>query len=77
LQKRNASELIYQFVLHGRIEEATELAVEYIQAFLGHGADHFGFQYGKSPSFPIHVVDVLLRELQKSAVQDAGYQEVI
>jgi hypothetical protein len=77
-QKKNASELIYQFILYGRIAEAADLSIEYINAFLGHGSDHFGFMCGKTtnPCFPITVIDILLRELQNSASQDVEYEEV-
>ncbi|CRL04413.1 CLUMA_CG017499, isoform A [Clunio marinus] len=76
-----ASELLYLYLQYGRLDEAAELAVEYVRAFLGSGSELFGFKYYVAktlPSFPINTMDLLLHQLKvhgrKDKVCEENYQ---
>ena len=73
------SELLYLYLQYGRLEEATELAVDYVRAFLGYGSEIFGFKYfvAKSlPSFPINTMDLLLYQLKTHGNNDKSCNDV-
>lgn len=80
LQKRNASELLRLMLNTGRLVEASELAVDYINAVLGSGKEHFGFEtplVATAPStwLPHNTFEVLLSELECLS-KDSTYIEV-
>lgn len=73
-----ASELLYLLLQYGRLDEATDLAVEYIRAFLGRASDKFGFKHFQQktlPSFPINTVDLLLYALKTYSIGDEKNRE--
>lgn len=79
-RERNATELLRLYVLHGRLIEATELAVEYIQAMMSTGGEYFGLKnalHGTLPPlcFPVNTVDMLLYNLELNKTQDKEYDE--
>lgn len=73
------SELLYLYLQFGRLDEAAELAIEYVQAYLGYGCEIFGFKYYLAktlPSFPINTMDLLLHQLKAHGKKDKLCQEV-
>ncbi|EFN74716.1 Nuclear pore complex protein Nup160-like protein [Camponotus floridanus] len=78
-KKRNASELLRLMLNTGRLVEASELAVDYINAALGSGKEHFGFEtplVATAPStwLPLNTIEVLLNELEYLS-KDSTYIE--
>lgn len=66
----------------GRIIEAGDLAVEYINAILGDGKEHFGletFLTSVSPAvwLPFNTLEVLLHELEEASKENSIFSEVI
>lgn len=75
----NPSELLYLYLQYGRLDEAAELAIDYVRAFLGYGSEIFGFKscIAKSlPSFPVNTIDLLLHHLKVHGNRDTTCQEV-
>lgn len=73
------SELLYLYLQYGRLDEASELAIDFVRAFLGYGSEIFGFKYyiAKSlPSFPINTMDLLLYQLKNHGSKDHVCREV-
>jgi nuclear pore complex protein Nup160 len=73
------SELLYLYLQFGRLDEAAELAVDYVRAYLGYGSEIFGFKYYVAktlPSFPINTMDLLLHQLKIHGHKDKVCQEV-
>ncbi|XP_017877657.1 nuclear pore complex protein Nup160 homolog [Ceratina calcarata] len=69
-KKRNAAELLRLMLNTGRIVEASELAVEYINAVLGSGKTNFGLKThltAVTPAvwLPVNTLEVLLQELEE------------
>lgn len=80
LQKRNASELLRLMLNTGRLIEASDLAVDYINAVLGSGKEHFGLEtplVATAPPtwLPLNTIEVLLSELEYLN-KDSTYVEV-
>ncbi|XP_076237550.1 nuclear pore complex protein Nup160 [Calliopsis andreniformis] len=84
-KKRNAAELLRLMLNTGRILEASDLAVEYINAVLGDGKEHFGLQtpltsIAPAVWLPLNTLEVLLYELEgaskKNAIFSEGYQKL-
>ncbi|XP_071559183.1 nuclear pore complex protein Nup160 homolog isoform X2 [Temnothorax nylanderi] len=78
-KKRNASELLHLMLNTGRLVEATDLAVDYINAVLGSGKEYFGLEtplVATAPSvwLPHNTIEVLLSEL-KHLSKDSAYKE--
>lgn len=70
LQKRNAAELLRLMLNTGRILEASELGIEYINAILGKGKENFGLKThltSVTPAvwLPLNTLEVLLYELKE------------
>lgn len=78
VKSKNPSELLYLYVLYGRLDEASELAVQYLWAFLGRNSEKFGFQLTASSvrCFPFYAYDLLMNELNILKETDKGYEEV-
>ncbi|XP_012270896.1 nuclear pore complex protein Nup160 homolog [Orussus abietinus] len=77
-RKRNAAELLWLFFRAGRLMEAAELAIDYINAVLGRGMERFGLETPLvatgSPVWLCHnAFDVLLRELKFAEEDDPKY----
>ena len=73
------SELLYLYLQFGRLDEATELAVDYVRAFLGYGSEIFGFKYYVAktlPAFPVNTMDLLLHQLKNHGQKDQMCKEV-
>lgn len=67
------SELLYLLLQYGRLDEAAELAIDYVRAYLGYGGEVFGFKFyvGKTlPSFPVNTIDLLLYQLKVQGQKD-------
>ena len=65
----------------GRISEASELAIDYINAILGKGMEHFGLEtplVATKPSvwLPFNTVELLLFELEQASNEDSSYIQV-
>ncbi|XP_012217112.2 nuclear pore complex protein Nup160 homolog [Linepithema humile] len=83
-KKRNASELLRLMLNSGRLLEASDLAIDYINAVLGCGLEHFGL---KTPLvaiapptwLPFNTIEVLLSELEdlnKDSVYIESYERL-
>lgn len=75
-KKRNASELLMLFHQTGKLKEAAVLARDYILAVLGHGKEHFGFEYAMVPTgqpfcTPIYNICALLKDLELVNEEDS------
>lgn len=73
------SELLYLYLQYGRLDEASELAIDYVRAYLGYGSEIFGFKHyvGKThPAFPINTLDLLLYQLKAHGQKDKICAEV-
>lgn len=73
------SELLYLYLQFGRLDEAAELAIDFVRAFLGYGSEIFGFKYYVAktlPSFPINTMDLLLHQLKIHGQKDKVCQDV-
>lgn len=80
LQKRNAAELLRLMLNTRRIIEASDLAVEYINAVLGNGKEGFGLEThltAVTPAvwLPLNTLEVLLHELREVSKSEL-YSEV-
>jgi len=67
-------------LISGRLLEASDLAVDYIDAVLGNGLEHFGLETPlvatASPTWlPFNTMEVLLKELE-NLHKDSIYAEV-
>lgn len=51
-QCHNAAELLWLYISHGLLENATDLAVDYIDAVLGNGKEDFGIEHALHASMP-------------------------
>lgn len=81
-KKSNASELLYLYVNHGRLIEATELAVDYVSAMLRFGGEFFGLKNSMHITLPpmclpVNTIDLLIYGLELNADQDECYQECL
>lgn len=81
LQKRNAAELLRLMLNTGRILEASDLAVEYINAVLGNGKEHFGLEtyltsIAPAVWLPFNTLEVLLYELKEANTKNTIFSEV-
>lgn len=79
-RQRNLSELLNLYVKHGRLVEATDLAVEYVSAMMGSGGEYFGLAnalHSTTPAmcFPVNTIDMLLHSLEVNAVHDKEYKD--
>ncbi|XP_034947135.1 nuclear pore complex protein Nup160 homolog [Chelonus insularis] len=79
-KKRNAAELLRLILNSGRLLEATDLAVDYINAVLGDGKEYFGLTTPLHPSgsavwLPLNTLEVLLLELENASIEDPLYIE--
>lgn len=75
----NVSELLYLYLQFGRLDEAADLAIDYVRAYIGTGSEIFGFKYYVAktlPSFPINTIDLLLHQLKIHGQNDRVCQEV-
>lgn len=78
-KKHKPSELLYLYLQYGRLDEAAELAIDFVRAYLGYGNEIFGFKcfVAKThPSFPINTMDLLLHQLKIHGEKDKICQEV-
>lgn len=72
------SELLYLYLQYGRLDEASDLAVDYVRAYLGLGSEMFGFKHylqKSHPSFPINTMDLLLHHLRSFGEKDSKCKE--
>ncbi|KAG5683941.1 hypothetical protein PVAND_013197 [Polypedilum vanderplanki] len=72
-KKNKPSELLYLYLQYGRLDEAAELAIDFVRAFLGYGSEIFGFNtyIAKThPSFPVNTIDLLLYQLKAHGEKD-------
>lgn len=81
-RKRNASELLRLFVLHGRLTEATDFAKEYIAAMMNTGGEYFGVKnalHATLPAlcFPVNTIDMLLYNLKLNETKDKEYGDCL
>ncbi|CAD6237041.1 GSCOCG00002109001-RA-CDS [Cotesia congregata] len=79
-KKRNAAELLRLILNSGRLLEATDLAVDYINAVLGEGKEYFGLDSplvmsGPAVWLPFNTFEVLLLELEHASKEDPTYIE--
>ncbi len=79
--QRNPSELLRLLHAHGLLEDAANLAVEYISAVLGDGKEYFGLSSSlnahSSPVWlPVNAIEQLLMELRLNADVDVVYSKV-
>ncbi|XP_070491725.1 nuclear pore complex protein Nup160 homolog [Chironomus tepperi] len=77
-KKHKASELLYLYLQYGRLDEAAELAIDFVRAYLGYGNELFGFKHYVAkthPSFPINTMDLLLYHLKAQGEKDKLCQE--
>lgn len=80
-KKRNPAELLRLMLRYGRLLEAGELSIAYIQALLGRGKEHFNFKsdvYSRGPCvyLPYNTIEILLLELEHAKTGDEEYVEV-
>ena len=85
-KRRNAAELLRLMLNTGRVLEASDLAVEYINAVLGDGKEHFGLETSLTsiaPAvwLPLNTLEVLLYELEEASKENIifseGYQKLL
>lgn len=67
-KKRNAGELLRLLHESGRLDEAVQLAKDYILAAMGHGKEQFGFVQSMTPTgppfcLPVYQIQSLVEEL--------------
>lgn len=65
----------------GRLIEASDLAIEYINAVLGKGKENFGLKTPLVPTaapawLPFNTFELLLLELKEAKEEDRSYIEV-
>jgi len=73
------SELLYMYLQYGRLDEAAELAIDFVRAYSGYRSETFGFKYYVAktlPSFPVNTMDLLLHQLKSHGRKDKVCQEV-
>jgi nuclear pore complex protein Nup160 len=78
-KKHKPSELLYLYLQYGRLDEASDLAIDFVRAFLGYGSEIFGFNcyVAKThPVFPINTMDLLLYQLKAHGEKDQISREV-
>lgn len=78
-KKYKPSDLLYLYLQYGRLDEAAELAIDFVRAFLGYGSEIFGFKFYVAkthPAFPINTMDLLLHQLKIHGQKDRICQEV-
>lgn len=73
-KRRNAAELLRLYLNHGDLQQASQLACEFLNAALGQGKEHFGIQFPViSPApplcLPVNVIDRLLIELKQHKIE--------
>lgn len=78
----NPSELLYLYVNHGRLIEASELAVDYVSAMLRFGGEFFGLNNSMHLSLPpmclpVNTIDLLIYGLELNVDQDECYRECL
>lgn len=81
-KKSNASELLNLYVTHGRLIEASELAVDYVSAMLRFGGEFFGLRNSMHITLPpmclpVNTLDLLIYGLELNIDQDECYQECL
>lgn len=81
-KKKNSSELLRLYVLHGRLIEATDLAKEYIAAMMNTGGEYFGLKNALHATlsplcFPINTMDMLMYNLTLNEHQDKEYDDCL
>lgn len=81
-KRTKPSELLHLYVTHGRLIEATDLAVEYICAMLSAGGEYYGLKNSLQSTmpplcFPISTIDLLLNGLEVNAKLDREYDEYL
>ncbi|XP_054162696.1 nuclear pore complex protein Nup160-like [Oppia nitens] len=74
-QKQNCPEFLRLLITHNFIEEAFNLSIEYIRAFMGKGTDYFDIRSAVLPNtrplyIPYHIFNVLLRILNEEKSVD-------
>eukprot|EP00095_Tigriopus_kingsejongensis_P000570 snap_masked-scaffold372_size192401-processed-gene-0.15 protein:Tk00570 transcript:snap_masked-scaffold372_size192401-processed-gene-0.15-mRNA-1 annotation:"nuclear pore complex protein nup160-like protein" len=79
-KKRNPAELVRLYHVHGYLEDAANLALEYISAVLGVGKEYFGLKeslnaHGSPVWLPYDILDQLLLELQEYSSHDPVYKK--
>lgn len=79
-RKSNPSELLRLYVNHGRLLEATQLAIEYISAMMRAGGEYFGLKNSLNVTqpalcFPINTIDLLMYGLEINSKSDNEYQQ--
>lgn len=75
----NPRELLYVYLLYGRVDEAAELAIDFVRAYLGYGSETFGFKHYVAkthPAFPINTIETLLKVLEMHGRSDKICAEV-
>eukprot|EP00096_Caligus_rogercresseyi_P011692 TRINITY_DN4693_c0_g1_i1.p1 TRINITY_DN4693_c0_g1~~TRINITY_DN4693_c0_g1_i1.p1 ORF type:complete len:726 (-),score=219.36 TRINITY_DN4693_c0_g1_i1:66-2243(-) len=80
-KRRNAGELLRLYLIHGYLEDAAYLAVEYINAVLGQGKEYFGLETmleANNPPvwLPYTALDHLLAELRDHSSEDVVYEKL-
>lgn len=80
-KKRDAPELLRLLIAYSRLEEATDISVEYIDAVLGKGKEYFGLTsalHASSPPvwLPHTTFDRLLVALKSSANMESEHQKL-
>lgn len=81
-KKSNPSELLNLYVMHGRLIEAAQLAIEYILAMMGTGGEYFGLSnslHSTLPAlcFPVNAIDLLIYGLKINSKHDVEYQDCL
>ncbi|KAF7387510.1 hypothetical protein HZH68_013187 [Vespula germanica] len=79
-KKRNSAELLRLMINTGRVLEASQLAIDYINAVLGSGKEYFGLEtslLATAPPvwLPFNTLEVLLFELKHASEEDLIYVE--
>ncbi|XP_023209756.1 nuclear pore complex protein Nup160-like [Centruroides sculpturatus] len=79
-QRRNFPELLWLYISCDMLEDATQLAIEYIDAVRGVGKEYFGLKYalhGMNPPvwLPYTLLDMLLNSLEENQ-EDEVYNEL-
>lgn len=79
-RRLNPSQLLYAYVQHGRLIEATDLAKELIAAMQNTGGEYFGLKnalHATLPALclPINTIDILLYNLKLNEREDQEFAE--
>jgi nuclear pore complex protein Nup160 len=78
-KKNKPSELLHLYLQYGRLDEAADLAIDFVRAFLGFGQECFAFNSMVAKthhSFPINTMDLLLYQLKAHGEKDIISREV-